>query len=343
MYKKIRSGNASRPKFNSGILVLLLIAIFFGMRLINVLKSNSQNGALPYVELLNFGMPIIENQIYNEEEYMENTLSLKSILLKTVGLDNLDSCGLIGNEISFFKHTINNTNKLSNIESFSISEETIIRVANIEDSSLKKILDKTTPEVLIYHTHTSEAYAESAKGDKSDSDDENNNIVSVGNMLTSELEETYGISTIHDKTNHSISYNDSYSRSLETLQNYLNQNKDFKLIIDLHRDYATDKNSVTATVNGENVAKIRFVTTESSSKYSANQALADTLRNKGNELFPGFVRDDYVYPRSIIRYEQSLSDNIVLIECGAQINALQEAQNSAKLIARIIAEYINGK
>ena len=343
MYKNIRSNNAIRPKFNSGVFVLLIIIIFFGVRLITVLKDSNQNGALPYVELLNFGMPIVEGQIYNEEEYMENTTSLKSILLKTLGLYNLDSYNIIGNEISYFKHTINSTNKSSNIQPFNISEETIIRVNNIENSSLKKALDKTNPEVLIYHTHTSEAYSESAIGDKSDSDNENSNIVSVGNILTTELEETYGISTIHDKTNHSISYNDSYSRSLETLQNYLNQYGDFKLIIDLHRDYATDKNSVTATVNGENVAKIRFVTTKSSSKYEANQALADTLRNKGNELFPGFVRDDYLYNRSIIRHEQSLSDNIVLIECGAQINTLQEAQNSAKLIARIIAEYINEK
>lgn len=343
MYGSIIKVNKSKPKINAGVIVLLLFIVFFCARLIHVLKESRENGALAYVQLLNFGMPIVEGQIYNKDQYVENNLSIKAILLKTLGLNNLNGNSIIGNEVSYFKNTNSSDNLVSksNINSFNISEETIIRIDNVENASLKKILDTTKPEVLIYHTHTSEAYAEFTTGDRSDSDDENYNIVGVGNELAKELQETYGIATIHDKTNHSISYNESYSRSTETLQNYLNQYGDFKIIIDLHRDSGGNKNNLTAIVNGESVAKIQFVLSKSSSRYEANLALANEMMNKGNELFPGFVREHYIYNRGIMRMQQSLSDNALLIECGSNINTAQEARNSAKLIARLIAEHIN--
>ena len=343
MYGSIIKVDKSKPKINVGVIMLLLFIIFFCARLIHVLKDNRENGALAYVQILNFGMPIVEGQIYNEDQYVENNLSIKAVLLKTLELNDLNCNSIIGNEVSYFKNT-NSTGSSelkSNISSFSISEETVIRVDNVEDSSLKKILDITNPEVLIYHTHTSEAYAEFTTGDRSDSDNENYNIVGVGNALAKELEETYGIATIHDKTNHSISYNESYSRSTETLKNYLNQYGNFKIIIDLHRDSGGNKNNLTAIVNEESVAKIQFVLSKSSSRYEANLALANEMMNKGNELFPGFVREHYIYNRGIMRMQQSLNDNVLLIECGSNINTAQEAQNSAKLIARLIAEHIN--
>lgn len=343
MYGSIIKKGKSEPKINVGLIVLLFFIIFFCVRLINGLKDSRENGALAYVQLLNFGMPIVEGQIYNEDQYIENELSIKVVLLKMLGLNDINSNIIIGNEVTYLKNSSSTDNLVSkfNISSFDISEETIIRVDNVEDSSLKKNLDTTKPEVLIYHTHTSEAYAEFSTGDRSDSDDENYNVVGVGNALAKELEETYGIATIHDKTNHSTSYNESYSRSTETLQKYLNQYGDFKIIIDLHRDSGGNKNNLTATVNGENVAKIQFVLSKSSSRYESNLVLANEMMNKGNELFPGFVREHYIYNRGIMRMQQSLSNSALLVECGSNINTAQEAQNSAKLIARLIAEYIN--
>ena len=67
------------------------------------------------------------------------------------------------------------------------------------------------------------------------------NVVGVGDVLANELEENYGISVIHDKTNHCISYNDSYTRSGETVDKYLQEYGDFKMIIHLHRDSLDDK------------------------------------------------------------------------------------------------------
>lgn len=47
----------------------------------------------------------------------------------------------------------------------------------------------------------------------------------------------YGKTVVHDKTYHDYpSYNGSYDRSLKTLMNILNENKDGEIAIDLHRD-----------------------------------------------------------------------------------------------------------
>lgn len=340
MYGTIIRVNKNKHKINVGIIILLVFILAYAGRFLKVLKKNTENGALPYVQLLNFGMPIIENEIYDKSAYAENKLTLKTIMIETLGLNKLDSNSIIGNEVSYFAIKTQSSDNIqsTDIASFNIDEETIIRVDNISDNSLKKEIDKSKPEVLIYHTHTTEAYVEGGI----DSINENYNIVGVGNVLTEELENTYGISVIHDKTNHSEVYNDSYARSIETVQKYLNEYGDnFKLIIDLHRDSVENKNAVTAIVNGESTAKIMFVTATKSTRYEKNQALVDEFYNKANELFPGFTRSNVIYNYGAMRRTQSLSDSTMLIECGANVNTAQEAKNSAKLIARLIAEHIN--
>lgn len=341
LYGSIIRVNKNKHKINAGIIVLLFFILIYSGRFIKVLKSNTENGALPYVQLLNFGMPAIECEIYDESAYGENKLTLKTLIIETLGLNKLNSNNIIGNEISYFAtktQLLDSIQTTADITPFNIDEATIIRVDNVSDDSLKKELDKSKPEVLIYHTHATEAYMEGGI----DSNDENYNIVGIGNVLTEELENTYGISVIHDKTNHSEVYNDSYARSIETVQKYLNEYGDnFKLIIDLHRDSVENKNAVTAIVNGESTAKIMFVTAAKSTRYSANQALADEFYNKANEIFPGFTRSHMIYNYGAMRRTQSLSDSTLLIECGANVNTVQEAKNSAKLIARLIAEHIN--
>lgn len=209
-------------------------------------------------------------------------------------------------------------------------------------ASLKKTLDQSKPQILLYHTHTTEGYS------VSNSTDENMNVVGVGSYLTKELEENYGISVIHDKTMHSASYNDSYKRSRETVQNYVNKYGQFDMVIDLHRDSHSNKNLVTANINGENVAKIMFVLTRNNPNYQDSLKLATSLRDTADKLFPGLTIDAkdngfYIYNRGQSMFNQDLNKNSTLIEVGADCNTPQEAMNTAKYLARIIAEQLNRK
>lgn len=350
-YGDIRK-NKSGPKVNFYIGLLIIILILFLIRLVSVLSSNKERGGLAYVQLLNIGAPIIETQIYDEGIYAENRLSLANVLLEVVGLNHFTYDKVISNELSLFNVTGNMVNEsdsenknIFTFNPFEISDESISKVEpaqvstniKIYDPSLKKQLDQSKPEILIYHTHTQENYS----ADDGDSTDENTNVVGVGNVLAKELQDNYGIYVIHDKTDHCVSYNDSYSRSASTVDYYLKKYGDFKLIIDLHRDSLKDKSATTVQVDGMNAAKVMFVNAKNSTRYEKNKELTEKIFNKTSELFPGLPRKILTYNRGKNAFNQSKSDACVLFEFGSNCNTPQEAQLTAQCMARVIAEIFN--
>lgn len=343
------------PKISAGYILFIIIigSIFF--RVINYLGVNDERGAYAYVQILNFSMPIVEEVAYADEVYAENNISIKKVITAALGIDNINPFTIVGGEILYFKNDNvkynKNTNTLTDINPFNLSETSIAKVTEAEraelaaiskayNPKLKKTLNQAKPEILIYHTHESEGYLEGGKN----TDNEDFNVVGVGAVLKKELEENYGISVIHDKTVHSRpSYNECYNKSRETVQRYLDKYGDFKMIIDLHRDATDNKDAYTLNINDEEIAKIMFVNSLNSPRVEKNLQVRDFLKSKGDELFPGFVRNNFVYNRGMGMFNQHLSDNSVLIECGATINNAQEAKRSAKYIARLIAEYINSQ
>ena len=98
-----------------------------------------------------------------------------------------------------------------------------------------------TPQVLIYHTHSSESYmSEESDTYYSDmptrSQKEEENVMSVGEVLAEKLRAA-GIGVIHDKTYHDYpAYNGSYTRSAETIQKNLEKYPTIQVTIDVHRD-----------------------------------------------------------------------------------------------------------
>lgn len=328
-----------KSKLNIGVLILLTISGIFSYRVFSILSSNTERGAFAYVQLLNHSMPIVENQAYNEEDFSENRLSIKKACYKATGFYNINAFNIINSEVGYLKLNSNTTSseKIQVYNPFKLNEESLVKIDKDAISYLKKPLNSANPEVLIYHTHTTESYIE----DGPDTDNEEYNVVGVGDILTEELEKNYGISVIHDKTNHSISYLKCYERSNETVKKYLEKYGDFKLIIDLHRDSIESKSVPVAMINGESVAKVMYVNAENSTRYNKNKELAQFFNNRTEELYPGMSRGIYIYPRGKNAFNQNLSDNSLLIEFGFNSNTSVESKNSAKYIARIIAEYIN--
>ncbi|WP_315080208.1 stage II sporulation protein P [uncultured Clostridium sp.] len=332
-------------RINSGLILLIIIVFIFFFRVGSVLKQCNERGGYAYVQLLNLGMPIVKEQVYNEESYAESNLSLKNILLKSVGLNGLTYENILKSEVGFFNNIDKNDESALTFNQFSVNEDSILKFSSNEkslnskiyDASLKKELDVSKPEVLIYHTHTTENYAEAS----ADTTDENANVVGVGDVLAKELEENYGISVIHDKTNHSVSYNDSYSRSSETVDKYLKKYGDFKIILDLHRDSVPDKSAMTTKVEGADAAKIMFVNAKNSTKYNKNQELTERVFKKTEELFPGLTRKIFTYTRGKNAFNQSKSDGSLLFEMGSNVNSIEEVKVTARCMARVLAEILN--
>lgn len=335
-----------KQNINTGVVVLILIIGILFIRLGNVLKNNKERGAFAYVQLLNLGMPVIESQVYDEGTYAENKLSLKNVCIDVFGLNNVSYKGIIENEISFFQDvSVEDTKSTFTFNPFQVSEESVSKLAvtndskntKIYDGSLKKQLDKSKPEVLIYHSHTTENY----NAAEPESSNESTNVVGAGDVLSKELEENYGIAVIHDKTDHCISYNDSYTRSGETVDKYLKKYGNFKMIIDLHRDSVDDKSLTTTEIYGMSAAKIMFVNAKNSTRYDKNKALTEKVFNKTSELFPSLPIKILTYNRGKNAFNQSKSDGCLLFEIGSHTNTPEECKVTAECMARVIAEIIN--
>ena len=98
--------------------------------------------------------------------------------------------------------------------------------AEVLDKPSSLILGEDGPQILIYHTHDTEAYTQTAGHEYVPSgdwrtEDASCSVIAVGEELARILNEDYGIETIHDTTRHEPPLiTTAYTRSLETMLAY---------------------------------------------------------------------------------------------------------------------------
>jgi stage II sporulation protein P len=208
-----------------------------------------------------------------------------------------------------------------------------------ENNTPAKQPNASKPLVLIYHTHTTEGFnPDRLKGSEHNfSNDLNFSVSKVGEELEKELENKYGIAVVHDTTIYDIPNRDhGYSKSRQPVQKLIQKYPSLKLVIDLHRDSATDKNydRFTAVINNQRYARVMFVigTHKNNSK---NKKTVSELEGIFNKFYPGFLRTT-TYSKN--QYNQDLSPGSVLMEVGSNYNSLEEAIRTSKLIAKVISE-----
>ncbi|MCB2292551.1 stage II sporulation protein P [Clostridium algoriphilum] len=341
-------------------ILTLLIIFFIGLILPRSAKANSEGNYTNhfYVNAINNALSVIKSSSTKQQDNSENSTDL--VALSFLGVDILNPISIVVKEIAYLDKSETSTD-ISNSETFSINpfnldDKQVSKsdvkatnvVANLYNPSLKTTLNNAKPRVLIYHSHTSEAYATS-DNDLSKTEaslDKTRNVCAVGDVMADELEKKYGISVIHDKNvNDTGNYNRAYKKSGVTLDKYLKVYEKFDLIIDLHRDSVENKNSVTTKINGSNVAKFMFVVTDKNPKYDKQKKLINSMIAISNKLYPGLVRGNpiYVYHWGMGFYNQNRSDNALLIEVGTYTNTVQEVKNTGKYLSRVIAEQLNGK
>ena len=108
------------------------------------------------------------------------------------------------------------------------------------------------------------------------------------------------------------------------------------VVIDFHRD-SISKELSTISHDGKSYAKIMFVVGKSSGKFDAVNQLSQKLSDLANATVPKISRGVYVKKS---HYNQGISDNMVLIEVGAQSNTKEEVQATVEIIAKAIGEYL---
>lgn len=207
-----------------------------------------------------------------------------------------------------------------------------------------KIELKTT--VYIYNTHQKEAYA--GKGLK-----EYN--ITPGVLMASYL---FQAKLKDQNVNAQILENDlieymnlnnmnhaqSYNASRIFVENALKENKDLKLVIDLHRD-SLPKERSSVMINNKPCAKILFVVGKEHKNANRNLETADKLNNMIKDKYPSLTRGvlEKQGPKVNGIYNQDLSDKIILLELGGQENTVLEVLNTISLLSPIIGGYVNEK
>lgn len=209
------------------------------------------------------------------------------------------------------------------------------------------------PQVLIVHTHGSEAYTMPA-GEEYEASGENRtldnryNVVRVGEEIAAVLAE-YGIATVHDTTLYDYpQYNGAYGRSLEGITYYLEKYPTVSFVLDVHRDAITDAQGQIYKVISETeeggAAQLTLVMGSdgsglSHSGWRENLKLAVAVQQSLLEKHPTLMRP--ILLRNS-RYNQHATQGSLLVEVGAAGNSLDEALLAARLFAEGFAETIGG-
>lgn len=229
---------------------------------------------------------------------------------------------------------------------------TVVQTSQIAESTIglpsKVALDKKSPQILVYHTHSTESYMPNTAGNYH-SLSEKYNVLLVGNEFTKVLQDKYKYKVIHDTTKHDIeSYAYSYANSLETVKTNINKYKSLKIILDLHRDAFDVKNEAakktkkaeyTATINKKNAARIMLVIAKGNPNYAELEKFAVYIKKKMDKLYPGLFMKIDVKSRG--KYNQYFSNYSMLVEFGCMLNTTEEARYSAELFAKVMGEVLN--
>lgn len=226
-----------------------------------------------------------------------------------------------------------------------------IDVFNSTDLGINKKSDG--PQVLIFHTHSSEMF--------SDSDPEkglSEGIWGVGEELKNILETEYGLKVYHDTGRFDVvdgktSTLGSYERMEPEIRKILEKYPTIELVIDMHRDGLPEgSDKLIAEINGEQCAKVMLFNgltrlyedgelvdlKELENPYlKENLALSYRVYKNAEERFPGLMRKMYI---EAYRYSLHMKPKSMLIEVGAQNNTKAEAKNSMKYLAAAIADTV---
>jgi len=211
------------------------------------------------------------------------------------------------------------------------------------------------PQILIVHTHGSEAYSMTDGDLYEESDpyrttDCTHNVVRVGEEMATVFR-TYGFQVIHDTTLCDYpSYNGAYDRSKAVVEQWLEQYPTIKVVLDVHRDALVGSEGevykMVSAEAGQKVAQVMMVLgTDASAehpRWKDNLAFALKLQRNLVKGYTSLARPT-VLRKS--RYNQQLSPGSILVEVGGHGNTLSEAIAGGRLwadnVARTLLEMRN--
>ena len=224
----------------------------------------------------------------------------------------------------------------------------IFRPSEFLDKDMKITHDSSSPQILIFHTHSQEKFADST-------DDDSTSILGVGDYLT-ELLTGKGYNVIHDRSVYDyvdgkLDRSKAYTYAEQGIESILESNPSIEVVIDLQRDGVADTTHLVTEVDGRQMAKIMFFNGISYSNVKGNinylynpyrddnLAMSLQMHLIGEAYYPGFLRRNYINAYRYCLHERAKS---MLIEAGAQTNTFEEVKNAMEPLADMLDKLLTG-
>lgn len=230
------------------------------------------------------------------------------------------------------------------VDSSTMADPELLDADKLLKKNMKIHEKEKGPKILIYHTHSQEAFVDSKAADPSTT------IVGMGAYLTELLNEKYGIETIHhqgvyDLINGKLDRSKAYQLAEPEIEQILEENPCIEVVIDLHRDGVGENTHLVTEIDGKPTAQIMFFNGLSRSRangdiaYLANPYIQDNLafslqmQLAAARIAPGFTRHIYL---KAYRYNMHMAPRTLLVEAGAQTNTVEEMRNAMEVLAEIL-------
>ena len=243
-------------------------------------------------------------------------------------------------------YTVLGQTYISNVTNYTLN------ISELQEIFEAELTPEDGPQILIIHTHGSEAYtpaegAEVVWSGEYRTTDSRYNVVRVGDEMA-DVFSAAGIAVLHDRTLYDYpNYSDAYDRSLSAIRSYLAQYPSIRFVLDVHRDAVADSDGrqykVVAEVGEERTAAQMTLVVGSDGgglehpKWKENLKLAvalqgEVLRDHPTLMRPMLLRNS--------RYNQHATTGSLLLEAGAAGNSPEEAALAGRLFAEAMVEVL---
>ena len=202
--------------------------------------------------------------------------------------------------------------------------ESQINVDTLLGKDMKLEKNPEQPQILIYHTHSQEGFADSVEGDTSTT------VIGVGDYLAQLLQERYGYQVLHitdtfDIVDGQLDRSAAYNYAEPVISQALQEHPTIEVVIDLHRDGVDESKHLVTEVNGKPTAQVMFFNGLSRTNQNGeisylpnpyiedNLAFSFQLEYLAKQYYPEYTRCIYLKG---YRYNLHLKPRSLLLEVG---------------------------
>lgn len=228
------------------------------------------------------------------------------------------------------------------------ADRNLMQADQLLGTDLRLNQDPSVPQILIYHTHSQETYADYGPGNLS------SNVVENGTRLA-ELLTAKGWNVIHDTSSYDMQSGEldrsrAYNYALDGITGILQKYPTIEVILDLHRDGVREGLRLVQESDRGPTANLMFFqgmsrTPEGAIEYLPNPYLKENLaftfqmQLAAESRYPGLTRKIYLKG---LRYNLHLRPRSALIEVGAQTNTGEEARRAMEPLAELLDMVLQG-